>query len=104
MTIKHPASTFKTREERKEDALKRKDLREGRTHQEQLNLLDKILGAGLGASRERKRLQCLIEGVSYVPEKRKVSRQVVETQSKKKKKSSSNSEVQKNKYKQKRKS
>ena len=44
------------KKERSERAQLRKEARGGRTNQQQLDVLDEKLGAGVGATRERKRL------------------------------------------------
>lgn len=48
-------------EQRCEEAALRKAERDARTHEEQLKRLDAMLGAGVGAKKERARLEKLIE-------------------------------------------
>ena len=49
------------REAHREDAELRQVVRDARSHEEQLEWLDDRLGIGLGAKRERARLERLIE-------------------------------------------
>ena len=49
------------RSERKEEAVQRQELRDKRTPQEQLEVLDNKLGVGVGAIKERYRLIKIIE-------------------------------------------
>ena len=59
--MKKPNSTFRTKEERRESANLRKEERHKRSDEDQLKMLDKILGHGVGAVKERKRLLNNIE-------------------------------------------
>ena len=59
--MKNPNSTFRTQHDRQKSADERKELREKRTTQQQLKILDDRLGKGMGASKERERLTRLIE-------------------------------------------
>jgi ABC-type enterochelin transport system substrate-binding protein len=67
MTIRHPASTYRPKEQRQKEALERQALRDSLTHQQQLEKLDKIFGEGEGAAKERKRLLSLIEPKNESP-------------------------------------
>lgn len=49
-----------TKQARREDAVKRAAVRAARTPQEQLDILDKRLGVGVGAKKEREKLQAII--------------------------------------------
>jgi len=52
------------KEYRREKAIERQELRNKRSHSEQLAVLDKIFGVGLGAKKERERLAGLISNKS----------------------------------------
>ena len=50
--------------ERRAKALARQAIRDSRTPLQQLQMLDSILGIGIGAVKDRKRLQSLLEAVN----------------------------------------
>lgn len=54
---------------RREDAKKRKEERDRRSPQQQLDLLDQRLGRGIGAKKERERLLNQIRQMKFEPEK-----------------------------------
>ena len=61
----------KNRSFRQETALERLKIREGRTAEQQLVVLDKRFGEGKGAVKERTRLQALIDNPPKPHKKRK---------------------------------
>jgi len=67
------------RDQRREEAEVRQAERQKRTPQEQLSLLDTKLGPGVGASKERARLQKIIEDQSAAKAKRTSSKEKPKT-------------------------
>lgn len=49
------------RDERRESAIERQAARDARSHQQQLERLDRMFGKGKGAAKERARLRALIK-------------------------------------------
>lgn len=64
--IRHPNSTHRTKQQRRESAMKLDAERNERTTEQQLKLLDKRLGKGKGAKKERARLNLLLERAKNV--------------------------------------
>lgn len=55
---RHPHGNSPARkQQRREEAAKRQEIRDGRTAKQQLARLDKMFGKGKGAARERARLE-----------------------------------------------
>ena len=57
----------RTKTIRREDAVERRMVRKKRSHQEQISILDRKLGNGRGATRERAKLERLIEAERNPP-------------------------------------
>jgi len=65
------------REQRTEEAVQRQEVRVQRTHKQQLARLDEILGDGVGAVKERARLQ---KKISDEQEKAKLAKKAKKTE------------------------